>query len=349
MENYIISSGRSHPKLAEMISSNLGLHYICKQNIVTFKNGEIGVTIDENVRNRDVFLVQSGWSNHEEHFSVNDMLMETLILVDAYKRSAARSITLVIPHYPYARQDKKDESRAPISAKLVGNIFEKAGVSRVVVMDLHAPQIQGFFDIPVDNIYSLSIFKDYFKEIKEPGKKYVIISPDAGGMKRAMKFGKIFKVPVTMMYKQRDYSKISTITSMEVIGTRDTLEGRIAIICDDICDSGGTLEKCIERLEDYGVDEVWCFIAHGIFSEPAMERMNNCSILKKLVVLNTIPQEHNMKQCDKLTVLDCSYLLSNVIKCLITGDSISSLFQTVASPLSNIRKEYTNDITHHLE
>jgi ribose-phosphate pyrophosphokinase len=193
-------------------------------------------------------------------------------------------------------------------------------------MDLHAPQIQGFFDIPVDNIYSISIFKKYFENEYNNNEKYIIISPDIGGMKRSVKFGKIFNVPVTIMHKQRDYSKISAIDKMNILGDYKNLKNKIAIICDDICDSGGTLIKCINLLESYGVKEVWCFITHGIFSEPAIESINNCKILTRMVVINTLPQDHNIRRCNKIIILDCSELLANIINCLNTGDSISSIF-----------------------
>lgn len=324
-QSFYIASGSSHLDLAQRIANNLNMK-LCKQKIKKFKNSEIGVDIMDNVRNRDIFLIQTGFWDKENNKSVNDFIMETLILIDAYKRSAAKSITLIMPNYPYARQDKKDESRAPISAKLLANVFESAGVNRMVMMDLHAPQIQGFFNIPVDNIYSISIFKEYFDLVNRKDDDYIIVSPDAGGMKRAIKFGKIFKVPVTMMYKQRDYSKISTIDSMEVLGDKKQLENKIAIICDDMCDSGGTLIKCIEILEKHNVKEVWCFITHGIFSEPALERINTCKILTRMVTLNTMPQSHNLSKCNKLVILDCSKLFSFVIGCLLTGDSISKVF-----------------------
>ena len=325
MANQFIASGTSHPLLAELISKHLKIP-ICEQIIKPFRNSEIGVTIIDNVRNADVFLVQTGWNNKEENKSINDYIMESLILIDAYKRSAVKSITLIIPHFPYARQDKKDESRAPITAKLMANLYEKAGVNRVVIMDLHAPQIQGFFDIPVDNIYSTGIFREHFKTIQDVSKDYIIVSPDAGGMKRAICFGKVLKLPVTMMYKQRDYEQISTISSMGIVGDSSVLENKTAIICDDMCDTGGTLTKCIDILATYGVNEVICFITHGIFSKPAIKNIEDCSILKQMVVVNTIPQIHNIVRCDKIVVLDCSSLLSNVIKCLQNGGSISRLF-----------------------
>jgi ribose-phosphate pyrophosphokinase len=320
-----VASGTSHPILAQLLSNHLDIP-LCHQDIKLFNNSEIGVNIHSNIRNSDIFLVQTGWWDKENNKSINDFIMETLILIDAYKRSAVSSITLVIPHFPYARQDKKDESRSPITAKLMANLLEKAGVTRVVIIDLHAPQIQGFFDIPVDNIYSVHIFNDYFTTIRNDDLDYLIISPDVGGMKRAIKFGKILNVPVTMMYKQRDYSKISTIDSMGIVGDLSLLQNKTAIICDDMCDTGGTLIQCINILEGYGVNEVICFITHGIFSEPALKRITECNILSKMVVLNTIPQINNIITCDKIIELDCSLLLSKVLRCLNTGDSISDLF-----------------------
>ena len=322
---HFIATGTSHTRLAELISQRSNIP-ICNQTIKAFKNSEIGVTIHDNVRNCDIFLVQSGWNDKDNCKSVNDLIMETLILIDAYKRSAVKSITLIMPHFPYARQDKKDESRAPISAKLMANLFEKAGIIRIVVMDLHAPQIQGFFDIPVDNLYSLPLFESYFNSTKDETKKYIIVSPDAGGMKRAIKFGKRLKLPVTMMYKQRNYDKISDISSMGIVGDSSVLENKTAIICDDMCDTGGTLTKCINILEKYGVSEVICFITHGLFSDPAIDNINSCNILTKMVTINTIPHSHNIIKSNKIIELDCSNLMTYVINCLIHGGSISEIF-----------------------
>lgn len=325
-----IATGTSHTTLANLISQKSNIP-ICNQTIKAFKNSEIGVTIHDNVRNCDIFLVQTGWNDIENGKSINDFIMETLILIDAYKRSAVNSITLIMPHFPYARQDKKDESRAPISAKLMANLFETAGVTRMVIMDLHAPQIQGFFDIPVDNIYSLLLFETYFKSIKDTTKNYIVVSPDAGGMKRAIKFGKHLTLPVTMMYKQRNYDKISDISSMGIVGDASILKHKTAIICDDMCDTGGTLTKCINILEKYGVKEVICFITHGIFSEPAIDNINSCSILTKMVTINTVPQKNNTRKSDKIVELDCSILLGYVINCLLHGGSISEIFKKAFS------------------
>ena len=326
-----ITTGTSHTELAHLISQKSSIP-ICNQTIKAFKNSEIGVTIHDNVRNCDIFLVQTGWNDTENGKSINDFIMETLILIDAYKRSAVKSITLIMPHFPYARQDKKDESRAPISAKLMANLFEKAGVTRIVMMDLHAPQIQGFFDIPVDNIYSLPLFETYFNTIKDDTKKYIVVSPDAGGMKRAIKFGKHLKLPVTMMYKQRNYDKISDISEMGIVGDSSILKHKTAIICDDMCDTGGTLTTCINILGKYGVKEVICFITHGIFSDPAIHNINSCIMLTKMVTINTIPQSHNIIKSNKIVELDCSILMAQVINCLTHGGSISEIFTKVDYP-----------------
>jgi len=261
----------------------------------------------------------------------------------------AKTITLFLPFYPYARQDKKDESRAPISAKLVANLLAATHIDRLIVMDLHAPQIQGFFDIPVDNIYSINLVSNHLNDtifnkmsVIEKQKKYILVSPDAGGIKRTLKFAKYLKLNSIVMHKQRDYTKPGTVTDMFILGDTHLLNGRIAIICDDMIDSGGTLIKCVDTLTcgENKSDEVYCVVTHGVFSGEAINRINNCDKLTKVIVSDSIPQRNNLIKCDKLEVFSIAKLFSTVVNCLQTGGSISSLFH-VDSPSDSLSNEFT--------
>ena len=330
----IIISGSSNTELASNIANNLQERPI--QCILDkFSDGEIQVDIQNNVRNQDVFIIQSGYSNTKEGYNINDFLMETLILIDACRRSMAKTINIIMPYYPYSRQDKKDESRSPITSKLVANILTQSGIDRLVVMDLHSSQIQGFFDIPVDNIYSVNlvteyfdntIFRSYTSEAKD--NEFILVSPDAGAVKRTLKFAKCLGLDTIILHKQRNYQKKNTVEKSIIVGDKDNLIGKTAIICDDICDTGGTLIKSVEILVNSGVKDVIVVITHGILSGPALNRINNCKYISKLIVTNSVSQKNNIRICEKITVIPIDYLLSKVINCLNTGESISQLFKT---------------------
>jgi ribose-phosphate pyrophosphokinase len=329
----LIISGTSHKELSDNISNILETRTLpCILD--KFSDGEIQVDIQENVRNQDIFIIQSGYSNTNPNYNINDYLMETLIIIDACKRSMAKSVNIIMPYYPYSRQDKKDESRSPITAKLVANLLEKSGIDRLVVMDLHSSQIQGFFDIPVDNIYSVGIVLDYFnKNIfnnfteEEKEDKFIVISPDAGAAKRTLKFAKCMGLDTAIMHKQRNYKKKNTIEKTIVVSDKDSLLNKTAIICDDICDTGGTLIKAVETLINNGISNVIVVITHGILSGPAIERINKCQHITKMIVTNSINQNNNLRLSSKIEVIPIDNLMADVINCLITGESISQFFQ----------------------
>jgi ribose-phosphate pyrophosphokinase len=326
-----IITGSSNIDLGKKIANHLNVS-LCKCLLEKFSNTEIRVEIKENIRNEDVFIVQSGGFSDE--YSINDYIMECLIIIDACKRSMAKSITLICPCFPYARQDKKDESRAPISAKLLANILEKAGINRLVVMDLHASQIQGFFDIPVDNIYSFPLIDTYFKEtyfkdltLEQIQSRYVLVSPDAGAIKRTLKFAKMMKIKAVFMHKERNYQISNTVDTMFIVGDPKDIEGKTAIILDDMCDTGGTLIKCADLLKESGAIGVICGVTHGILSGPAIQRLKEADSITKMIVTNSLCHDKNESAMDKLEVVDISGLLFKVISCILSGGSISNLFK----------------------
>lgn len=310
-------AGSSHLKLAKEIAKYLNIELI---NCVLdkFNNNEIHVEIKENIRNEEVFIIQTG--SNIDGYSINDILMETMILIDACKRSDTKSITLIMPFYPYARQDKKNESRSPISAKVVANMLENSGINRLVVMDLHAQQIQGFFNIPVDNLYSLPLVLDLFKN--KNNQNMVIVSPDAGGMKRALKFGKYLNLPVVFMHKDRNYQIKGKIDKMILVGDSALLKNKIALICDDMTDTLGTILKCAEECHHYGVKDCQALITHGVFSQLGLARLNESKYLSKIYSSNTLPEIIH----ERIEYFSISELISKVIHCLISGNSISALF-----------------------
>ena len=334
IDNMVALSGSSHPELGNIVSKLTKIPLVSHVS-EKFSNTEIRLEIKDNVRNRDMLIFQTGSYNIETGYSVNDNLMETMIMIDACRRSGVKSITLIMPCYPYARQDKKDESRAPISSKLVANMLTMAGIDRLIVMDLHASQIQGFFDIPVDNIYSINLLMNhlnntYFKgmSIEDRQERFILVAPDAGAAKRTLKFGSVMNLNAVIMHKERNYKRKNTINKTVLICESDTIVGKTAIICDDMCDTAGTMVKAVNTLIENGARDVICAITHGIFSGPALERINKCDSIKSVIVSNSLPQEYNMKRCDKIECYDISPLVGDVIHCIGTGDSISELFLT---------------------
>lgn len=313
-------AGSSHLDLAMGISHELDIP-LCECKLGRFSNGEIQIEIHENIRNEEIFIIQTGLGTKE--LSVNDIIMETIIMMDACKRSMAKSITLIMPLFPYSRQDKKNDSRSPISAKVIATMFEQAGMTRMVTMDLHSPQIQGFFNVPVDNIYSLPLVMDLYRTFDEYN--YVIISPDAGGMKRAVKFGNTLRLPVYGMYKERNYNSLGEIDRMQLMGTSENVHGKVALILDDMTDTCGTLINCADTLKTMGVLRCEAIVTHGVLSELGMKRLDNTKSLARLHMSNSLPELDH----PKLKYFSIDVLMSNVIRCLITGSSISSLFQNL--------------------
>ena len=326
--NTVLISGSSHELLAQNISSYLNIPLTpCLRK--QFANTEWNIKIQENIRNKDVFIIQTGSFDKEKNMSINDFIMETVILINACRYSSCGKITLIMPCYPYARGDKKDAARTPISSRAIADILN---IDRLVTIDLHSGQQQGFFSVPVDNIYSCDLVKEYFQNTifkgmssESKNKKYVIVSPDEGAVKRTLKFaGSLGIKNYEFCHKQRTFDKPGVIASMKLLGICD-LSGMSAIICDDMCDSGGTLMKCVDLLVQKGVKEVYCVITHGIFTKNALQMINENPYIKRFIVTDTLPQEHHMEICSKLEVISVAELLGEIMNCLSSGESISEL------------------------
>uniref|UniRef100_A0AC34GXY9 Ribose-phosphate diphosphokinase n=1 Tax=Panagrolaimus sp. ES5 TaxID=591445 RepID=A0AC34GXY9_9BILA len=297
MPNIKVFSGTSHKDLTQKICERLQLE-VSKASLKKFSNRETNVEIGESVRGEDVYIVQSGCGE------VNDNLMELLIMINACKIASSSRVAAVIPCFPYARQDKKDKSRAPISAKLVANMLSVAGADHIITMDLHASQIQGFFDIPVDNLY-------------------VIVSPDAGGAKRVTAIADRLKVDFALIHKER--KRANEVEKMTLVGD---VTDKVAILVDDLADTCGTICLAADKLVEAGASSVYAFCVHGVFSGPALQRLNN-SCFEAVVVTNTIPQEENMKKCSKIHCIDISMILAEAIRRTHNGESVSYLFSHV--------------------
>ena len=311
MDDFIIFSGNSNPDLARKICDYLNVP-LGGEKVKRFSDGEIQIEIDENVRSRDVFIIQSTCS------PVNENLVELLLMIDALKRASAASITAVIPYYGYARQDKKVAPRVPISAKLVADMLTVAGATRIITMDLHAGQIQGFFDIPVDNLFAAAVLIDYIR--KNYNNNLVIVSPDAGGVERARAFAKRLDAGLAIIDKRREAP--NEAKAMAVIGD---VTGKTVVILDDMVDTAGTLIEAAEAIMRNGAKDVHASCAHPVLSGPSIERIE-ASPLKTLVVTDTIPLRQNAKTCNKIKVLTISKLFGEAIIRSFKGDSVTSLF-----------------------
>jgi ribose-phosphate pyrophosphokinase len=310
-EGIKLFTGNSNKLLAKEIADVLGVPL--GDNVVSnFSDGEIMVQINDNVRGYDIFVVQSTCT------PVNNNLMELLIMIDALKRASAGRITAVIPYYGYARQDRKVASRVPISARLVADLLTATGVGRVLTIDLHAGQIQGFFDIPVDHLYSSPVLVEYVR--KEYLNDLVIVSPDAGGVERARAFAKRLNASLAIIDKRREKANISKV--MHVIGE---VSGMDAILFDDMIDTAGTITQAAVALKENGAKRVIAACSHAVLSGPAIQRIND-SELEDVIVTNTIPMEEKQKECEKLTVLSVAPLLGEAIKRINEETSVSSLF-----------------------
>lgn len=306
-----IFSGTANKSLSKGICDYLKLP-LGQIKISKFSDGEIFCQILENVRGKDVFIIQPTCP------PVNSNLMELLIMIDAFKRASAVRITAVMPYYGYARQDRKHKPRVPISAKLVADLLSSARADRVLTMDLHAPQIQGFFDIPVDHLFAAPVFIDYIAKMKLTN--LVLVSPDAGGVERARAFGKRLKASLAIMDKRREEANVSEI--MHVIGD---VKGKSTFIIDDMIDTAGTLVNSAEALINNGAEEVYASGSHAILSGTAVTRIQNSS-LKKVLVTNTIPLSEEAIKCDKIIQLSVAELLGEAIKRIHEESSVSSLF-----------------------
>jgi ribose-phosphate pyrophosphokinase len=304
-------TGNSNRKLANEVAEYLGIP-VCDTLITTFSDGEIMVQINENVRGSDIFVLQSTCT------PVNDNIVELLLLIDALKRASAGRITAVIPYYGYARQDRKVQPRVPISSKLVADLITVAGANRVLTVDLHAGQIQGFFNIPVDHLYASPVILDYIKKCNI--KDIVIVSPDAGGVERARAFAKRLSASLAIIDKRRERENESQV--MNVIGD---VKGKNTIILDDMIDTAGTIAQAASALKEKGAKKVLAACTHAVLSGPAIDRINS-SVIEELIVTNTIKLDSKQEKCKKLTVLSIAPLLAEAIKRIHEESSISSLF-----------------------
>ena len=313
MKRIVLVSGSSSKQLSHKIGKHLDIDLVDPQ-LVRFANGEIFCEIEKNVRGADVFVIQSTIP------PVNDNLMELLITVDALKRASAASITAVIPHFGYARQDRKVSPRTPITAKLIADLLTTAGVTRVVTMDIHAGQIQGFFDIPFDNIYASPILVDYISQ-NIPSENLVMVAPDAGGVERARFFGKKLKTDIAMIDKRRTGKNIAK--AMNVVGS---VEGKVCVIIDDMIDTAGTLIEACTALKNEGAEAVYACATHPVFSGPAYKRINDCDALSQVIVTDTIPIDETQNGKNKIVALSTAELLGKAIYRTFNNDSVSSLF-----------------------
>ncbi len=313
MKRIVLVSGNSNRNLASKISDFLDVSLVDPQ-LVRFANGEIFCEMEKNVRGADVFVIQSTCT------PVNDNLMELLIMVDALKRASASSITAVIPHYGYSRQDRKVSPRTPISAKLVADLLTTAGTTRVITMDLHAGQIQGFFNIPFDNIYASPVIMNYIKT-SLLSENTIFVSPDAGGVERVRHYAKKLKREIAMIDKRRTGKNIAK--AMNIVGD---IKGKECIIIDDMIDTAGTLVEACKALKDNGATKVYACATHPIFSDPALSRIKESEDLDQVIVTDTIPLSDAGKSIDKIKVLSTAELLSKAIHRTFNNDSVSSLF-----------------------
>lgn len=308
-----IFTGNSNEPLAQEICSHLSVK-LGDAKVRTFSDGEVMVEIGENVRGRDVYVIQSTSAPANNH------LMELLIMVDALKRSSAARINAVVPYFGYARQDRKVAPRAPITAKLVADLMSAAGVDRVLTMDLHAGQIQGFFDIPVDHLYAAPVMLDEIRKIVPNTADLVVVSPDAGGTERARAFGKRLNAGLAIIDKRRSGPNVSEV--MHIIGD---VKGKTCVIIDDMIDTAGTLCAAAKALQGEGAGEVFACATHGVLSGPALERIEG-SPLQNVIVCNTIPLKDKLEKCSKLSGASVSQLLSEAIRRIHNDESVSSLF-----------------------
>ncbi|MET0215877.1 MAG: ribose-phosphate pyrophosphokinase [Vicinamibacterales bacterium] len=306
-----VFSGSAHQTLTKEIAEFLGIQ-VGQARLRRFPDSEVSFQIDENIRGADVFIIQPTCAPVDSH------IMELLVMIDAFKRSSAARITAVIPYYGYARQDRKDKPRVPISAKLVANLLSAAGTNRVLTMDLHKAQIQGFFDIPVDHLFAAPVIIEYLGRIESP--RLTIVSPDAGGAERARAYAKRLNAELAVIDKRR--TDDGTTEVMNVIGD---VEGRTCILQDDIIDTAGTIQKAANALSAAGAERILACAVHPVLSGPAIDRIQNAP-LDQMIVTNTIPLRGEAQQCKKIVVLSVARLLGQAIRSIHEETSVSSLF-----------------------
>lgn len=316
MPNIKIFTGSSHPELAKKIVARLGLD-MSRATTKKFSNKETNVEIGESVRGEDVYIVQSGCGE------INDNLMELLIMINACKIASASRVTAVVPSFPYSRQDKKEKSRAPITAKLLANLISVAGADHVITIDLHSSQIQGFFNIPVDNLYAEPAITKWIKDNIPEWKASVMVSPDAGGVKRMTSIADRLDIDFAIIHKERQ--RTNDEDSTVLVGD---VKNRTAIMVDDLADTCDTIVKGAEKLREAGANKIYAILTHGVLAGNAIEKINN-SCLEAFVVTNTIPQDKNMSLCPKLQTMDISVMLAEAIRRTHYAESVSYLFNNV--------------------
>ncbi len=324
----LIIAGSSATTLAQSVAEKLGttLH---RGEMQYFANGEIRPILHESVRHKDVYVIQSGNDGDTAGRTANDLVMETLLLIKTLRRSDAGRINLVLPFFPYSRQDKKDNSRGAISARDVADLYEHAGAHRVITFDLHAAQIQGFFNIPCDNLYTAHLIKEYFdKHHFTPGyeDRYALVAPDEGALKRMREYAGMFGLPLFVLSKERDYRKKNEVERVALIGDSGGLQGRIAIVIDDMIDTFGTINSAVKILEENGAQGVIVAATHGILSTPAIERINANPLIHEVIVSDSIPQEVHSAGSKKLRVFSLVDMVAKAITHLEEGRSLSTLF-----------------------
>ena len=305
-------SGRSHPELAAEIAAGLGVE-LGEPNLKEFANGEIHCRYDESIRGADVFIVQTHCG------PVNDSIMEQLIMIDAAKRASAKRITAVCPYYGYSRQDRKASGREPITAKLVADMFTAAGADRIVSVDLHSGQIQGFFDGPVDHLTCMPVLVDRLRE--DSGGELVVVAPDAGRVKAAEVYAQHLGADLASIWKKRAKGKANVVQALGVMGDVD---GRLCVLVDDMIDTAGTIVAAAERLVEAGASEVWAAATHPVLSDPATDRLKNAPITKVLVT-NTLPLPPE-KQLDKIEVLSAAGIIAEALDAVFEDTSVSEIF-----------------------
>lgn len=331
MDKVRVIAGRSNIPLAESIAKYLGISLV-KCTIIDFANGEIYVEIQENIRGMNVFFIQTGANAPDGKLSINDYYVEALEVADACRRSDVASIGIIYPTFPYARSDKKNKPRVSIMSSVIANGLKDAGYTRIVCMDIHAGQIQGFVTMPFDNLYAIKLQLDYLRKVIFDGltsdqinNQYILVSPDVGGSKRIRDFAKRLCMPYAIMDKQRDYSKPGTVLESVLIG--HNVKDKTAIVVDDMADSMGTMISAVNDLRIHGVNKVIIVVTHGVLSGPAIDRINNCNMISDVIVTDTIDQSVNLTNCSKLRIVETGPLFGEVIKRLGSGVSISELFE----------------------
>jgi ribose-phosphate pyrophosphokinase len=309
----VVTSGRAHPDLARDIASQLGVN-LTEANLREFANGEVHCRFDESIRGADVFIVQTHSS------PVNDTLMEQLIMIDAAKRASAKRITAVCPNYGYARQDRKSIGREPITAKLVADMLQVAGADRVLSVDFHSGQIQGFFDVPVDHLVAAPVLEEYLKENTDPH-NLVVVAPDAGRVKVAERYSQHLGCELALVHKTRPRGTANVAEARHIVGD---VEGRHCVLIDDMIDTAGTIVAACDLLKDHGADEIWVMATHAVFSDPAVERLRAAPVTR-VIVTDTLPLPPE-RRFEGLEVLSIASIVANAIAAIFDDSSVSEIF-----------------------